>query len=313
MPSCASEPKTKYSSQVVKTYFDPLQIKKLSNHLAVLSSDNMAGRRFSSAESIIAQNYLISSLIKSDVQPFKKQYIHPFTHVSFFSEKSGKNIIGYVKGTSFPDQYIILSAHYDHLGKKGSKIYNGADDNASGTAALLTFADKITKSPLKHSILFLFTDGEEVNLLGSKAFISQQKQLLPQIKLNINIDMIAGSKHTKQLHFIDNRLDQILSTNSINQLRQLPSSSMIKLKRGFKRNNNIVNSRINWTSASDHGPFNSEHIPFIYFGVGMHGNYHTTHDDFDSVNLEFYVQACQSIFEHLYFFDENINVIDNKT
>lgn len=312
MPSCSSVPTTKYTSSEVKTYFDPLQIKKLSNHLAVLSSDTMAGRRFGSSDSKIAQNYLISSLINSEVQPFQKQFIHPFTHTSFFSEKAGNNIVGYVKGTSLPEQYIILSAHYDHLGKKGTKVYNGADDNASGTAALLAFADKITKAPLKHSVIFLFTDGEEVNLLGSKAFVSQQKQLLPQIKLNINIDMIAGSKNTKQLHFIDNRLEKILTQDNIQHLRNLPSSSIIKLKRGFKRDHR-ANSRVSWTSASDHGPFNSEHIPFIYFGVGMHSNYHTTNDEFENVNLEFYIQACQSIFEHLNFFDENIGLIKNKT
>ena len=313
MPSCASAPKTKNTSSEVTAYFDALQIRKLSNHLAVLSADNMAGRRFASSESKIAQNYLISSLINSDVQPFQKQYIHPFTHSSFFTEKSGNNIIGYVKGTSFPEQYIVLTAHYDHLGRKGTQIYNGADDNASGTAALLAFADKITKEPLKHSVIFLFTDGEEVNLLGSKAFVSQQKQLLPQITLNINVDMIAGSKNTKQLHFIDNRLEQILSQDNIQHLRDLPSSSIIKLKRGFKRDNNRANSRVSWTGASDHGPFNSEHIPFIYFGVGMHSNYHTTNDDFENVNLEFYIQACQSIFEYLNFFDENIHLNLNKT
>lgn len=313
LSGCSSVSTSKHNTLAVKTYFDPLQVKQLTTHLAVLSADNMAGRKFSSAESIIAQNYLISSLINSSVKPFQKRFLHPFKQSTLFSQKTGNNVIGYIKGTRFPNQYIILSAHYDHLGKKGAKVYNGADDNASGTAALLTFAEKITKAPLKHSVIFLFTDGEEVNLLGAKAFISQQNRLLPQIKLNINLDMIAGSKNTKQLHYIDNRLEKILSQDNIKHLQELPSSSLIKLKRGFKRDSYSGINRTNWTSASDHGPFNSKHIPFIYFGVGIHDNYHTTHDDFKNVNLEFYIQACQSIFEYLNFFDENIILIDNKT
>lgn len=309
---CSSLPAPQYKNMKPITYFDHQQIEKLGNHLAFLSADNMAGRRFSSPEIIAAQNYIISSLINSDVQPFQNQFRHPFKHESFLSLKQGHNIIGYVKGTVFPNQFIVLSAHYDHLGKKGAKIYNGADDNASGTAALLAFAEIVNKAPMKHSVIFLFTDGEEVNLLGAKAFINQQKDLLPQIKLNINIDMIAGSKNTNKLHFIEHRLEQVLSQDKIKDFKGLPNNSTIKLKRGFKRDSYRGNSRISWTSSSDHGPFNRAHIPFIYFGVGMHDNYHTTHDDFDNVNLEFYIQACQSIFQYLNFFDENITLGDNK-
>ena len=145
----------------------------------------MAGRKFASVESSQAQNYIISSLADNNVQPFQEKFRHSFKHKSFLYQKEGHNIIGYVKGTSFPDQYIVLSAHYDHLGKKGSRVYNGADDNASGTAAVLSFAQAIGRMPLKYSVIFLFTDGEEVNLLGAKAFINQQKHLLPQIRLNI--------------------------------------------------------------------------------------------------------------------------------
>lgn len=272
----------------------------------------MAGRKFSSPESINAQNYLVSSLIKSDVQPFKNKYRHPFKSKSFFSQKVGNNIIGYVKGTRFPDQFIVLTAHYDHLGRKGTKIYNGADDNASGTAALLTFGQKIATTPLNYSVIFLFTDGEEVNLLGVKAFIKEQKQLLSQIRLNINIDMIAGSKNTSKLHFIENRLEEILSVDKINYLMILPTNTAIKLKKGFKRKIYKTNRRVSWTNASDHGPFNHKRIPFIYFGVGVHNNYHTTKDNFENVNLSFYIQACQLIFQHLIFFDESITPLEIK-
>jgi len=281
--------------------------------LETLSADNMAGRQFASAESTQAQNYIISSLVNNNVQPFQKKFRHPFKHKSFISHKEGNNIIGYVKGTSYPNQYIVISAHYDHLGKKGSKVYNGADDNASGTAAVLAFGQAISKKPLKHSVILLFTDGEEVNLLGAKAFISQQKLLLPHIKLNINIDMIAGSTSTKRLHYIDKRLDNILPQNKIEHLTSLSKDSAIKIKRGFKRDFYKTSKTTSWINASDHAPFNQKQIPFIYFGVGEHKNYHTTNDEFNNVNLPFFIQACQSIFHYLTFFDENIQLLQTKT
>lgn len=273
----------------------------------------MAGRKFSSPGSITAQNYIVSSLIKSGVTPFQNKYRHAFTRISLFSQTRGNNIIGYVKGSSIPEQFIVLTAHYDHLGRKGNKVYNGADDNASGVAALLTFGKKIAQSPLKHSVILLFTDGEEVNLLGAKAFIYQQKQLLSQVRLNVNLDMIAGSRSTSTLHYIDKRLERILTDQKLNDMRILAQSSAVKLKRGFKIEKDARKNRIRWSNASDHGVFNRKHIPYIYFGVGVHPNYHTTKDDFENVNLSFYIQACQLIFKYLLFFDKNIIPIAIKS
>lgn len=288
-----------------KNFFNKQQIEELNSHLKVLSSDEMAGREFAKIESKQAQNYIVSSLASNKVQPFQNRFRHLFEHKSFLSQKTGSNIIGFVKGTHFPDQYIVLSAHYDHLGKKGSKVYNGADDNASGVAAVLIYAQEIAKKPLKHSVIFLFTDGEEVSLLGAKAFISQQQWLLPQIKLNINIDMIAGSKSTNKLHFIDRGLGNIFSQDEIEGFKLLSQSSNVKIKRGFKREFGGMGRATSWLTASDHGVFNREQIPFIYFGVGEHRNYHTIDDNYDNINHLFYAQAVQTIFQYLLFADNS--------
>lgn len=280
-----------------------LQPSKLIHHLKVLSADNMAGRRFSSPESNIAQTYIVSELVSSGVHPFQGKYRHSFTHKTYPKPLKGSNIVGFVKGSKFPEQYIVLSAHYDLLGTKGSKIYNGADDNASGTATVLAFANAIAMKPLQHSIIFLFSDGEEVNLLGTKAFVKQQAELLPQIKLNINLDMIAGSVSTRKLHYIEGRLHTILP-NAREHMSALSNKAPMNIKRGFKEDN-FIGSR-NYKNASDHGVFNRLKIPFIYFGVGEHKNYHTTHDDFEHVNKPFFVKASQSIFSYLVSFDMSI-------
>jgi Zn-dependent M28 family amino/carboxypeptidase len=279
-------------------------------HLATLSSDDFEGRKFSSQGSIKSQTYLISILKQLEVTAFNNQYRHTFNRSGLSQTKQGTNIIGFIEGTHYLDEYIVLSAHYDHLGTKGRKVYNGADDNASGTAALLYYAQLLKENPLKHSVILLFTDGEEVNLLGAKAFISQQKKMLSKVKLNINLDMISGSKRTKNLRFISKNLSQILSTQSLTDLTKLQShlnkNSVTHLTQGF-RGTKTMGSRVkrnNWLMASDHGVFSKAGIPFIYFGVGTHKNYHTEFDDYKHINQTFYLAAVDAIFTQLVFVDK---------
>lgn len=159
-----------------------------------------------------------------------------------------------------------------------------ADDNASGTAALLHYGKIIKKEPLKHSVI----DGEEVNLLGAKAFIAEQKKLLS--KLNINLDMIAGSKHTKKLHFISQDLDKVLSSENLSDFTKLQlhfkTHSKAQLAAGFKnpKRRGLSANSTSWRMASDHGIFSKAGIPFIYFGVGSHKNYHSEFDNYANIN-----------------------------
>jgi len=214
-----------------------------------------------------------------------------------------------VQGTTYKSEYIILSAHFDHLGIKGKSIYNGADDNASGTAALLALAKKIQQKPFQHSIIFLFTDGEESGLYGSKAFINQEKDLLTHIKVNINLDMIAGADQTSSLHYIEKRIKNIISTEAYEKFSRPDKTINLKIKRGFHQFNksNLVGTRnINYISASDHSSFYRAKVPFVYYGVGTHINYHTKNDDFAHANIKLYLNAFSFIENQIIFLDRNI-------
>ena len=278
-------------------------------HLQVLSSDEFLDRKFASEGSLKSQSYLVATLTALNVAAYKNNYRHRFEKHSFFQSKQGTNIIAYIPGTHHVDEYIVLSAHYDHLGIKRNKVYNGADDNASGTAALLHYAKQLAKKPLKHGVILLFTDGEEVNLLGAKAFIEQQKNLLSKVKLNINIDMIAGNKRTKKLRFISRNLPQILSTDNLSELAKIQqhfkTNSSAHLTAGFRNRRGAGSSlsRTNWLMASDHGVFHKAGIPIIYFGVGTHKNYHSEFDDFDNINQNFYLTSIDIIFQQLIYID----------
>lgn len=284
------------------------------NHLKVLSSDQLQGRKFASQGSLQTQDYLVTTLKKLAVPAFKNSYRHPFKKTGLFQTQQGTNIIAHIAGTHHAQEYIVLSAHYDHLGSKRGKVYNGADDNASGTAALLHYAKLLTQQPLRYSVILLFTDGEEVDLLGAKAFIAQQKTLVNQFKLNINLDMIAGSKKTKRLRFISRDIEQLLSDESIKSFKELQAhlktSSTARLTSGFRNTRGAGSNikRTNWRMASDHGVFSKAGIPFIYYGVGPHKNYHSEFDDYENVNHRFFVAATEVIFQQVQFLDAAMSV-----
>ena len=280
----------------------------LVNHLKTLSSDQFSGRKINSKGNKQAQIYIRNSLSNSGVSPFQASYYHPFVKHKSFSQIKGTNIIGVVKGKKYPDKYIVLSAHFDHLGVKGGVIYNGADDNASGTAALLYFAEEIQQQPLSHSVIFLFTDGEESGLYGSKAFIKQQPDLLANISLNINIDMISGYSRTKTLHYIEKNLLNLLGQKNY-QLFKQQNDVKLKTRIGFRQVNQgglFMGHKINYTKASDQYAFHKANIPFIYYGVGEHPNYHSPNDDFAHANLAFFMKASDFILQKILFIDQGV-------
>ncbi len=295
--SCSAVHKVKVTNELNKN-------DTLLNHLSYLSSDQLQGRKFGTIGSTLAQDYIIKQLKELNVQPLNSSYLAPFTINGFFKDTVANNIVAFIKGSEFPDQYILLSAHYDHLGKKGSKVFNGADDNASGTSALLYFGKLLKQKPLRYSVILLFTDAEEANLKGAKAFVTNQADLLSSIKLNVNVDMIAGSKSTKYLRYISRGLPQLLNSADIEAFAEVDEDSI--LKQGFRQQNRRENKNINWNLASDHGVFFKLNIPFIYYGVGTHNNYHQTSDTFENINHEFFSQATNIIYQQLRFIDQKL-------
>ena len=278
----------------------------LLEHLSYLSSNDLGGRKIASEGNIKAQEYIIDQLKHFSISPLNKEYQHKFIIKKFLNNIMGSNVIAMIPGTIHEQSYILLSAHLDHIGVKRNKIYNGADDNASGTSALLSIAQQLIKSPLKHSVIFLFTDGEEVNLTGAKAFVKDHPKFVSDIKLNINLDMLAGSDKTTKLRYIWRGINGLMNESDVKRLQILQNSLGISLKKGFKARTFGGNRNRKWIMSSDHGVFHRAGIPFIYFGVGTHINYHQDTDTFDNANHDFFHLATNSIFLQLIFIDQNI-------
>lgn len=266
------------------TLFDEIELLK---HVKSLSSQAFEGRRTGTKGAVKARKYIINQFHALQVKPLGKSFEEPF----FFVKKKnyeGVNVLGLVEGTKFPKKYIVISAHYDHEGIKNGKIYHGADDNASGLSALFAFAEYFKKNPPQHSVILAAFDSEELGLQGSKYFVKNTKIPLEDILINLNMDMISRS---------DKNELYVAGTSENKKLKYLMSnfnySCNIKLLTGHDGYDGLDN----WTYASDHANFHKQGIPFLYFGVEDHKDYHEPSDTFENIHPEFYVEAVKTIIE----------------
>lgn len=258
----------------------------LLGHVKILSSDLYEGRRTGTQGAERARKYIINEFYKLKVLKINKTYQQPFSFVYHGDKYSGSNVLGLIEGTTFSNKYIVISAHYDHIGIKNGEIYNGADDNASGLSALFAFAEYFKKYPPKHSIILAAFDGEELGLKGSKYFVNNPIVNLRSIKLNINLDMVsrsdkkelfvAGTSYNKSLKYIVSKIKQPCE---------------LKIIAGHDGYDGLEN----WTYSSDHVNFYKKRIPFLYFGVEDHEDYHEPTDDYEKIHPNFYIEAVNSI------------------
>ncbi|MBA2745335.1 MAG: M28 family peptidase, partial [Flavisolibacter sp.] len=176
-----------------KIIIDTAQLKK---DLKIISHDSLEGRLPGSKGSLIARKYLTDRLQAAAIATFGNSYLQEFNFSRGTTEFRAANVIGFIRGTKAPEKYIVLSAHYDHLGIKNGKIFNGADDDASGVCGLLAMADYFSKNKPGTSIIFCFFDAEEKGLKGSYHFVDNPPVKLENITLNVNLDMISrNDKH----------------------------------------------------------------------------------------------------------------------
>jgi len=271
-----------------------LDTDQLIEDLRFISSDVTEGRRTGTEGNKIAREYLVTRFEEEGVKPFNGSYTHKFTFNNRRTEEelTGINVIAEVTGKS--DSMIVITAHYDHLGKRDSLIFNGADDDASGTAALLALANYFTKEQPNHTLVFAAFDAEEMGLQGARAFVADSV-LLSKVKLNINMDMISKNDSSQiyaagTYHYpFTKPILESIDTGNLELLFGHDSPDL-----GYN----------DWTFSSDHGPFHSKEIPFVYFGVEDHENYHKHTDDFETIPQDFYKASVQLILNAVLAFDK---------
>jgi Zn-dependent M28 family amino/carboxypeptidase len=226
-------------------------------------------------------------------------YFYGFAVVHPIKKKriAGVNIVGLIPGSDEINKFIVVSSHYDHLGELRGEIYNGADDNASGTAAMMAVAEYFQKHPPSHSILLVSFDGEESGLVGSRRFVEDCPVSLDSVVCNVNLDMVGRNSQnelyicgTAHYPFLKPILDETIELAAIDILYGHDG--------GFGADN--------WTMASDHANFHRKKIPFVYFGVEDHDDYHEPTDDFEKIVPEFYISAVEYIVQVIEVLDRKL-------
>ncbi|MCO4322121.1 M28 family peptidase [Aliidiomarina quisquiliarum] len=278
-----------------------LSIERLMADVNWLAAPEREGRLAGSAGGLATREYIIQRFEELGLQPGGSDgYLHPFNTPS---TELTANIIGIIPGTELkkgkPLKTIVLSAHYDHLGVHNGQIYHGADDNASGTAAILEIARYLMEYPNKHPIAIMALDHEERGLRGSRALFSTEFLDPNTLAFNLNLDMI--SRDTNQTLFA---VGTYHSPWLAPLIRRVQQESGVKLIMAHDKPKYKAGYTPDWTNSSDHGPFHQQGIPFIYFGVADHPDYHQPTDTADRVDVDFYRAAAETSLSLLLLVDQ---------
>jgi hypothetical protein len=205
-------------------------------------------------------------------------------------ELTSENVLAYLPGTEKPEEILVITSHYDHLGKKGDKIFNGADDDGSGTTTLLELAEAFSLASKegngpKRSILFMTVSGEEKGLLGSEFYTDNPVFPLENTVANLNIDMVG---RIDENHAPDSNYVYIIGSDKLStELHQLSEQANNKYSGiDFDYTYNDENDPNRFYYRSDHYNFAKNNIPVIFYFTGVHEDYHQPTDTVEKIMFQ---------------------------
>ena len=248
---------------------------------------------------------------KFGLQPVSGSYVFPFTftrmRVSGRVDGAGANVVGQCLGRDTKAPVFVVSSHYDHLGVRDGVIYPGADDNASGVAVMLAIAEHCQRTPFLRTVVFAAFDAEEAGLQGAKSFLIAPPLPKERIALNVNLDMV--SRNDKREIFVAGTHPWPLLKAP---LELVAKRAPITVLFGHDKPAAIAGGVEDWTNQSDHGPFNSAKIPFVYFGVEDHPDYHKPTDTADKINRGFFVDVAETVLDAVLQLDVTFATVPPK-
>jgi len=278
---------------------------QLMRDLETLSADGMEGRLPGTPGGARARAYIVQRFKEIGIEPFGKSHERPFTFGASpeSAERNGVNIVGVIRGRREANRYVAITAHYDHLGIRNGEIYNGADDNASGVAALLALAARANAEKPEHSLLLAALDAEELGLHGARALLRAPPVPRDAIVMNVNLDMVARDANNRL--YASGTFHYPFLKAYLSDVARPP----VSLRLGHDAPNAKEDD---WTRDSDHFPFHEAGIPFVYFGVEDEAQHHKPTDDAETVTREFFVGAANTILAAVRRFDANLDAISKR-
>ncbi len=305
-----SKPETAVVKSVENTiakYINSIQIDDLKEYINTIASDEMEGRQTGSIGQKKAGKYLIENYIKNNVA-------YPKMAGSYYQQISAKflnaqrnenlpdseNIWAFIEGSDYPEEVIVVSAHYDHIGIEKGKIFNGADDDASGTSALLAIGKAFQKAKddgngPKRSILILHVTGEEHGLHGSRYYTENPLFPLKNTVADVNIDMIG---RRDAFHKDSNDYVYLIGADYLSSdlaaICEDVNKKYINTKLDYKFNDRKDPNRFYY--RSDHYNFAKNGIPSVFLFNGVHDDYHKSTDTVEKIELDALTKRTQLAF-----------------
>ncbi|MCB0389428.1 MAG: M28 family peptidase [Winogradskyella sp.] len=312
--SCATE---KYSTKIqnlkdnikisdtttIRSYANTITSTELKNLLYTYASKEFEGRGTGEEGQKKAANFLKTYYLSQNISsPINDSVYFQSIPKSYFPDdiKATENVVAYIEGIEKPEEVLVISAHYDHLGIEDDQIYYGADDDGSGTVALMEMAQAFKMAAKdgfgpKRSILFLHLTAEEIGLQGSRFYTENPIFQLSKTIANLNIDMIGrvDAPHENNSNYL-----YLIGTDRLSKelhlLSEKVNETFFNLDIDYRFNDEDDKNRYYY--RSDHYNFALHNIPVIFYFNGEHEDYHQPTDTPDKINYPLLEKRTQLIF-----------------
>ncbi|HYD91163.1 MAG TPA: M28 family metallopeptidase [Flavobacterium sp.] len=308
--SCGSTQSTAnkdYSKADIAKYMNTITEADLKEHLYTIASDEMEGRNTGEPGQKKAGKYLIKEYQSNKISYPKGAKVFYQPVPSEFMSKAfspklndSENIWAYIEGTEKPEEVLVISAHYDHVGMKNGEVYNGADDDGSGTVALLEIAEAFMQAKKdgygpKRSILFLHVTGEEHGLHGSRYYSENPLFPIANTIADLNIDMIGrrDNEHKDNGNYVYVIGSDRLSTD-LHNINEEANKKFTNLELDYTYNDRKDPNQFYF--RSDHYNFAKKGIPIIFYFSGVHDDYHMPGDDPEKIEYDLLAKRAKLAF-----------------
>ena len=291
------------NQMVLIDYAETITAKELKESLYVYASDYFQGRETGSIGQKRAIDFLQDFYSSHGINPAKGTdfYTQSMTLDIKGVDVNTENVAAIIEGSKFPEEYIIISAHLDHIGIENGEINNGADDDGSGTVALLEIAEAFKMAKMegngpKRTLVFLHVTGEEKGLLGSQYYTQNPLYPLEKTMVNLNVDMI-GRTDPKRIDKDPNYIYLIGADRLSQDLHDISEKANLEhtqLKIDYTFNEEDDPNRFYY--RSDHYNFAKNNIPVIFYFSGTHEDYHKPGDTVDKIMYELLAKRTKLIF-----------------
>lgn len=301
----SSSTKIEGSKAFIKAY-NTISLENLRKNLMIIASDEMEGRNTGSAGQKKAGVYMINQYKSLGIgAPKALGSYYQKVPAEFMAKRGGRNlpdsenILAFIEGSEKPNEIIVISAHYDHVGTQKGVVYNGADDDGSGTVAVMEIAKafqsaKNAGNGPKRSILFLHVTGEEHGLFGSDFYANNPVFPLANTVANLNIDMIGrDDPENRGKNYVYVIGSEMLSSE-LKMINEAANRRTVNMELNYKYDDPKDPQRLYY--RSDHYNFAKNNIPVAFFFDGIHEDYHKPTDDADKIDYAILQKRTQLVF-----------------